>query len=166
MTKESFQIQMPSEARPLALLKRFFLLLFVLYLVSGLESSYRAFYQVRSLELHSTDRILRADSNVKTEVVSYGRTHVDVKVELIQGEKSETLARQLVPGNYFAALDPRWQRATQTIALTPEVVARFQPSAAILRATATGRPQWTRLPPPLVRELAVEIQRLEFKRSV
>jgi hypothetical protein len=41
--------------------------------------------------------------------------------------------------------------------VTPELLARFASGAAVVRATAHGRPQWMRTPPPEVREVAVEI---------
>jgi hypothetical protein len=41
----------------------------------------------------------------------------------------------------------------------PELLARFQMGAAKVRATAAGRRQWTRLPPPEVREITVGIER-------
>ncbi len=158
MTSGLFENPLRREARPLVFLKRGVQILLALYLVSGLESSYRAYYQVHSLDIRSTDQMLRAGSSVETKVVSYGRTPVDVKVELIQGQASETLAVQFVSSNYFAALDPRWRQATQTIVITPGMLARFQAGPAMLRATAIGRHQWMRLPPPVVCEATVEIQ--------
>jgi len=83
---------------------------------------------------------------------------VDVRLELIQEEHSETLAVQHVPDNTYAFFDPRAQRASQTVLITQEILAKFQAGKAKVRATATGRPQWTRLPPPVIRELEVEIQ--------
>jgi hypothetical protein len=38
------------------------------------------------------------------------------------------------------------------------MLARFEPGTATLRATAVGRPQWLRVPPPTVREQPVIIQ--------
>jgi hypothetical protein len=160
MAEDLFKYQSTGDAWPLAFLKRLFLIVLVVYVVSGLESGYRAFYQVHRLEIHSANSILRSGSVVETKVVSYARTTVTVEVELIQGQTSEMLAVHSLPGNYFAALDPRWKQAVQTITVTPENLVRFQNGSAILRATATGRHQWMRLPPPLVREMAVEIQRL------
>lgn len=90
---------------------------------------------------------------------SSGRTTIDVRVELIQAGHSETLAVQQVRGNDWASFDPRPRRASQSVVLTPDQLARFLPAPAAVRATATGRRQWLRLPPPTVREAAVEIQR-------
>jgi hypothetical protein len=65
---------------------------------------------------------------------------------------------QQVPKNEYAFFDPRPRRASQNVVLTPEVLARFQPGPGRLRGIATGRAQWSRVPPPVVKELAVEIQ--------
>jgi hypothetical protein len=76
----------------------------------------------------------------------------------VQGSHAETLAVQFVRGNEWGSIDPRARRASQAVVLAPEVLSRFRAGAAVLRATATGRPQWMRLPPPTVRESAVEIR--------
>ena len=147
------------ESRPLVFLRRAALAFLALCSVTALASGHRAYFQVRGLELRVGEPVLRAGSVVETEVVSSGRTHVDVRVELVQGSHAETLAAQFVRGNEWGSIDPRTRRASQTIVLTPEILSRFNPGAALLRATATGRPQWTRLPPPTARETAVEIRR-------
>lgn len=146
-------------ARPLVFLKRVCFVLLSVYMVIGLIAAYRAYYQVRSLELQSGNSILRPGSSIQTTLVSYARTTVDVRLELIQGAHTETLATMRVPGNEWAFLDPRSRRASQTAMLTADVLNRFEAGTAQLRATAIGRHQWMRLPPPVVRELAVEIQR-------
>lgn len=146
------------DARPLGLLRKAVLLLFALCLVTAVASGYRAYYQVRSLELQLSEPTLGNGSVIQVAVAGSGRTTIDVRVELIQGTHSETLAVQRVPGNEWAAFDPRPRRASQRVVLTPEQLARFRNGAAKVRATATGRPQWMRLPPPTVREAAVEIR--------
>lgn len=146
------------DALPIAYLKKAILVFLAVFLVIGMAASYRAYFQVHSLELHFTERMLRNGSAIQTTVVSYGRTSVSVRLELIQGAHAETLALQRLPKNKYAFFDPRTQQASQTVALTPEILARFQPGTAQVRATALGGPQWTRTPPPVVRELSVEIQ--------
>ena len=153
-----FENLSPRDARPLALLKRVVLAALALCLVTAAVSGYRAYYQVRSLELRLDEPVLRGGSVIQTEVVGSGRTTIDVRLELIQGGRSETLALQRVRGNDWAAFDPRPTNGAQSVVLTPEHLAHFRNGAATLRATATGRPQWTRLPPPTVREAAVEIR--------
>jgi hypothetical protein len=56
------------------------------------------------------------------------------------------------------AYDPRFRRGSLSVVLTPELLGCFRPGAALLRATARGRPQSMRAPPPAVRELPVEIR--------
>ncbi|HVF66168.1 MAG TPA: hypothetical protein VM914_00795 [Pyrinomonadaceae bacterium] len=158
MSERMFESLYVKEPRPLVFLRRAALAFLALCSVTALASGHRAYFQVRRLELRADGPVLRAGSSVETEVVSSGRTHVDVRVELLQGSHAETLAVQSVRGNEWGSIDPRARRASQTIVLTPELLSRFREGAAVLRATATGRPQWTRLPPPTVRETAVEIR--------
>jgi hypothetical protein len=146
------------DARPIALLKKAILILLALCVVTALVSGYRAYYQVRSLELQLTEPILRNGSVVQIAVVGSGRTTIDVRLELIQGAHSETLAVQHLPGNAWASFDPRSTRGSYRVMLTPALLARFHNGPAKVQAIATGRPQWTRLPPPEVREVTVEIQ--------
>ncbi len=153
-----FEGSLIKEKRPIVLLKRVGLLLFGVYFVILMLAGYRAYYQVRSLELQSPDSIVKPGATIKTTVVSYARTGVTVRLDLIQGGRSETLAVQGVRGNEWALFDPRSREASQTTVLTKDVLDRFAPGPAQLRATATGRPQWMRLPPPVVREQVVEIQ--------
>lgn len=157
MSERMFESLNVKESRPLVFLRRAVLAFVALCAVTALASGHRAYFQVRGLELRVDEHVLRAGSVVETEVVSSGRTHADVRVELVQGTHAETLAVQFVPGNEWGSIDPRTRRASQRVVLTPEVLSRFESGAAVLRATATGRPQWTRLPPPTVRETAVEI---------
>jgi hypothetical protein len=141
----------------MTILKRIFVVLIAAFLIVGAISSYRAWYQVKSLNLNA-DLVLHNGSLVETGVVSYGRTPVDVRVELIQGSKSETIGEYSVRGNNWSFFDPRTRHASRKNFLTQGVLSSFEPGKALLRATATGRPQWTRLPPPLIRETLVEIQ--------
>ena len=145
------------DARPILWLKRVFVFVIVALLVIGAVSSHRAYFQVRSLEL-SAPHTLSAGSVVNTSVVGSGRTQVDVEVDLIQGTHSERLQHLHLTGNNLAFFDPRTQHGSDSVTLTSGTLSKFQPGPARLRAVATGREQWTRLPPPTVRELDVEIK--------
>jgi len=145
------------DARPILWLKRLFVFVIVALLVIGAVSSHRAYFQVRSLELNAP-HTLTAGAVVNTSVVGSGRTQVDVDVDLIQGTHSERLQHLHLTGNNLAFFDPRAQHGSDSVVLTSEMLSGFQPGAARLRAIATGREQWTRLPPPTVRELEVEIK--------
>lgn len=145
------------DARPILWLKRLFVVVIVLLLVIGAVASHRAYFQVRSLELNAPHS-LTAGSIVNAAVVGSGRTQVDVEVDLIQGTHSERLMHLHLTGNELAFFDPRTQHGSDSVALTAETLSKFQSGPARLRAVATGCEQWTRLPPPTVRELEVEIK--------
>jgi hypothetical protein len=146
------------DARPIVWLKRLFVFVIVALLAIGMVSSHRAYFQVRSLDLNAP-RALSAGSVVDTSVVSSGRTMLDVDVDLIQGTHSERILHLHLRGNELGFFDPRTQHKSGNVTLPAELLAKFQPGAARLRAVATGRPQWTRLPPPTVREIEVELTR-------
>lgn len=153
-----FETRAIPEARGIVLLKRVFTIIVSVYLVIGMISAYRAFYQVRSVEIQSAD-VLQSGSVISTNVVSYARGPVDVRLELVQDGQSATIAAMRVRGNEWGLLDPRTQRGSQSIVLTDDVLIQFANGKAIVRAIAIGRPQWGRLPPPLIRERVVSIQR-------
>jgi hypothetical protein len=153
-----FETRTVPEARGLVLLKRVFTIAVSAYLVIGMISAYRAFYQVRSVEIESAD-VLQSGSAISTNIVSYARGPIDVRIELVQDGHSATIAALRVRGNEWALLDPRTQHGSQSIVLADDVLKQFANGKAIVRATAIGRPQWGRLPPPLIRERAVSIQR-------
>ena len=151
-----FETQTPPKAQPIVWMKRFFVFVIVALLAIGAVSSHRAYFQVRSLELNAPHS-LSVGAVVEAAVVSSGRTTVDVDVDLIQSTHTERLFTFRVRGNELGFFDPRTRHGSQSATLTAEVLAKFQPGGARLRAVATGREQWTRLPPPTVRELDVQI---------
>ena len=153
-----FETQSIPESRAIVILQRVFSIVIVALLAIGAVSSYRAYVQVRTLELNVGSEV-REGTEITASVVTSGRTTVDVVVELVQGSHSETLCAMQVRGNELAFFDPRSQQTSQTMVVTNEQLSRFDPGSAIIRATATGRPQWTRLPPPTVIEKSVEIHR-------
>ena len=145
------------DARPILWLKRVFVFVIVAFLVIGAVSSHRAYFQVRSLELNAP-RVLSVGSVVNASAVGSGRNKIDVNVELVQGAHSERLLHLHLSGNKLAFFDPRPKYGAESVVLTSEMLSKFQPGAARLRAVGTGRPQWGRLPPPTVREMDVEIK--------
>ena len=146
------------ESRAIAVLKRSFLIIIVALLGIGAVSSYRAYVQVYSLDL-IVEPQLRVGTQLGASVVTSGRTTVDVVVEMVQGSNSATLWVMHIRGNELGFFDPRSQQRSQTTVLTGEQLSKFQAGPAMIRATATGRPQWMRLPPPTVIERSVEIDR-------
>ena len=152
-----FETRVIPEARPLTLLRRTTVVLVLVFLCIGAISTYRAWVQVQYLELRSSESTLHSGSIVETVVVNSARTTIAVRLELIQGAHAETLDVLELRGNEFGFFDPRSKNAAQKVILTANQLAGFQSGEALLRATATGRPQWGRIPPPVVREMKVVI---------
>lgn len=145
------------ETRALTWLRTGTVVFVAAFLVIGAISTYRAWVQVRYLELRSSNRTLRVGSVIETNVVNSARTTIAVRLELVQGAHAETLDLISVKGNELGFFDPRSRSASQRVVLTKEQLAGFKPGDATLRATGTGRPQWGRTPPPVVREMKVMI---------
>jgi len=145
------------EARPLTWLRKGTIVFVAVFLVIGAISTHRAWVQVQRLELRSSDQTLRVGSVVETEVVSSARNAIAVHLELVQGPRTETLDVINVRGNELGFFDPRSRHASQRVALTKEQLAGFETGEATLRAIGTGRPEWGRTPPPVVREMNVLI---------
>lgn len=147
------------EPRVLTAVKVFLVAFVAFHAVIALLSGYRAIWQLRSLHVTAAERTLRAHSQVKADVVTSGRVYVNLRLELIQGDRSEPLGERRVPKNSFASYDPRPRHASLSVELTPELLSHFRPGPARVRATALGGSQWVGLlqPPSMVREIEVEI---------
>jgi hypothetical protein len=129
----------------------------VTYVVPGLFSSYRAWVQVRSLELTVPNRELRSGDTIRVRTVSWARTWVNVDLLLLQGSRADTLAFHQIPKNRNASIDPRWRRDSIVVVLSQPVLTGYDRGAATVRAVAVGGPQWLRTPPPLIREAVVQL---------
>lgn len=156
--EQIFSERVDSYPRWMVHLKRVLLLIVAVHLVIGIVSAYRAYFQIHSLEV-TTDQVLKSGSVIKTNVVTYGRSFADVRLELVQNGKALKLYDLHVPANEFGFYDPRTQSGSFSVLITPQILEQFKVGSAVLRATAVGREQWTRLPPPAVREVNVTIQR-------
>ena len=129
----------------------------VTYVVPGLFSAYRAWVQVRSLELVVPRSEVRLGDTIRVRAVSWARTRVRFDLQLVQDARSRTLATRVIPDNYNASIDPRWRRDSIVVVMSQTLVAGYDSGAATLRANAIGGPQWLRTPPPLVRQLRVNL---------
>ncbi len=153
-----FYNKMASESRPIVFLKKAIVLFAIAFLLLGIISSHRAYYQVRNVDLTIDDLTLRPGSVIGGNVTTSGRTFANVKVELVQGTHVLDLIERLVPANEFGFLDPRTQSISFTIDLSREMLSAFADGPTVIRATVHGRPQWTRVPPPVVKEIPVMIE--------
>jgi hypothetical protein len=148
-----------SVPRPLLFLKRAGQVVVVTYLVIGAFATWRSYYQVHSLDLQVDNAVLHPGSTITANLISYGRNRIDVRFDLIQDSHIQTLGSQQVRGNEWALLDPRIRTAAPVVVLSRDVLDQFEPRALVVRITATGRPQWGRTPPPVVREMVMNVQR-------
>ena len=145
------------DTRGIALVKRVCLIVISVYFVIGMIALYRALVQVHRVELNAAAP-LRDDSAISATVLSYGRTPVDLRLELVQQTHTETLATKQLAKNDWALLDFRIRKFTETVVLPRDVLDKFADGKAVVRATVTGRLQLGHMPAPIAREQDVEIQ--------
>lgn len=126
------------------------------FLVDGF-AIYRRLSQLRRLNVEVSSAELRAGSAVTLDASSWATTMVTVRLELVQGARTETLLLHRLPPNEEATLDPRPRSARLRVVLTAGQLARYGAGDGVLRATATWRAQLLRESRPVVREVAVRI---------
>lgn len=156
-TRSSSTGWMSTGSRLVRVAKRVMLIVTLLCLTVGAYSVSRAWAQVRRLDVQVMSPNVRPGLPVVVQVVTSGRTPVDVRLELVQGTHAEMLATLRVAASRDGFLDPRDRLGTMTPTFTPEFLAHFQGGPAIVRATAVGRPQWLHTPAPVVREVPVAL---------
>ena len=147
------------QPKSMVILKWIILPLLVVHVVLASWSGYRAIVQVYSVDLTVADSVIRAGSPVTYSAVGSGRVTVTLHLELLQDSLKQPLGQQMINTNTTPSYDPRPIRGGATVSVTPEMLARFAPGAATIRATAIGRAQWLRTPPPTVREIPVVIEK-------
>jgi len=147
------------ESRGYRLAKRAVIAFILVQLPIGALSSYRAWVQIKSLTLSTSSTTLAPGVVVRSDLVSWARTESDARIELVQGKHVTMLGEVYLPRNHEPVFDPRPQRGSVVVTLEPAMLAAFEPGAAVLRASAVGRPQWLRVPPPTLREQPVTIAR-------
>src|ERR1041385_7190746 len=141
----------------MVVLRRVIVPLVAIHIILATWSGYRAVVQVFSLDVLVPAAIVHDQSMVGFRATSSGRVWVTERVELIQGSHSETLIATRVPSTVNPSYNPRPVRATQSVPVSADFIDRFAAGPAPLPATAVGRPQWLRPPPPTVREMAITI---------
>ena len=131
----------------------------LLQLPIGALSSYRAWVQIKELTLTTTSPTLSPGVVVQSNLVSWARTESDARIEIVQGKKVAMLGEVYLPRNHEPVFDPRPKSGSVVVTLEPAMLAEFDAGPAVLRASAVGRPQWLRVPPPTVRELPITISK-------
>jgi len=148
----------PTKQKPLPA-KRVLLASIVVQLPIGAMSSYRAWVQIKDLTLTTTSPVLTPGVVVRADLASWARTESDARIELVQGSRVVMLGEVYVRRNHEPVFDPRPQHGSVVVTISPEMLADLQPGPATLHASAVGRPQWMRVPPPTIRDQAVTIAR-------
>jgi len=126
-------------------------------LVYGSFCLYRAWVQVKKLDLAIAGAPVLSGSVARVDVITSGRVPVDVQLEVIQGTRAETLAVQRVSTHRNPFWDSRNIASTLTVTFSKDALAELAPGAALLRATAKGRRLWMYEPSPVVRDLPVSV---------
>lgn len=135
--------------------KRVVLIIALLYGAVGIWSAYRAWAQVQLLDVKVVSTSLRPGMPSVVRVVTSGLTYVTVRLDLVQGSHSETLADLRVAPSPKGILSPGKRQGSMMPSFTTEFLAKFQPGPAILRTTASGVPKWFLSPAPVVQEIPV-----------
>ena len=148
-----------AESRVSRLGKRAVLWFILLQLPIGALSSYRAWVQIKELTLTTTSPTLSPGVVVQSNLVSWARVESDARIEIVQGNRVAMLGEVYLPRNHEPVFDPRPKSGSVAVTIEPQMLAAFDPGPAVLRASAVGRPQWLRVPPPTIRELAVIISK-------
>lgn len=130
---------------------------FLVHLPIWIASSVAAWFQVYRLELRPPASAIGPGTPLRADIVSSGRVWVELRMELVQDGRVHPIATHRVEDNDWAGYDQRPRPDSLRTVVTPELYRQLRPGPAVLRAVATGRPQWTRTPPPTVRERAVAI---------
>jgi hypothetical protein len=128
------------------------------HVLLAMISGYRAIVQVYELRIVNPPATIEAGSRVEAAVVTSGRATVAVRLELVQGRESRLLGVRDVRGNRDGAYDPRPRRGSLAVTVSSGMLNGAAEGPALLRATATGRSQWLRVPPPTVTNVPVVIQ--------
>lgn len=142
-------------SRLLRVAQRVAALVALMYVAIGAWSLYRAYFQVRNLDLSAMSPRLRPGLPAVVRVVTSGSSPVEVRLALIQGAHEAVLATLRVSAGRNSFYDPRPRQGSMTPSFTAEFLAQFQPGPAVLRATAIGRPRWFLTPKPVSQEMAV-----------
>lgn len=145
------------DTRSMVVVRRLLLVVAVpFFLVDGF-AIYRRLTQLRRLDVQMSSAELRAGSTVIVDASSWATTVMTVRLELVQGARSDTLLVHRRLPNEEATLDPRPRSARLRVVLSAEELAHYRAGDAVLRATASWSAQLLRKSRPVVREVAVTI---------
>ena len=128
-----------------------------IFVAAGALASYRAFYPISDVRTLVAALPVRAGTAIRVDAATSGRGPVSIRVELVQGDRSATLVLDRVRSRRWAFWDfRRVPHATQAV-VSGATLAGFRSGKAVVRSTLVGSRAWLRQPPPVVDEVAVEL---------
>ena len=157
MAVRIFDNRLAQEWKGFTILRRIIIAAAIVHFSLAAASGYRAIVQVYDVTIE-TPRAIRSAQPFTVHVSTSGRTYVDVRVDLIQGSHTETIGSTTVDSNDSFFYDPRPKGMAMNVVVPVDLLSRFTPGHATIRATAVGRPQWLRTPPPTVDEARVTLE--------
>ena len=149
MAVRIFDKRLSQEWKGFVILRRAIITVAIVHFSLAAASGYRAIVQVYDVTIESP-AVIQPGSPMIVHVSTSGRTHVDVRVDLVQGGRTETIANTVVPSNDAFFYDPRAKGVAINAAVPADILSRFAAGKAAIRAVATGRSQFLRTPPPTV----------------
>ena len=139
------------------ILKRVTIVAAIVHFSLAAVAGFRAFVQVYSVGL-DVPAVISPGTAFTGRVITSGRVFNDARVELIQGEKSETIATAFITNNRTAFYNAIPRRTEIAATIPADILTRFQRGSAKLRITGFGTAQFTRVPPPKSKDVVVELR--------
>jgi hypothetical protein len=153
------------ESRFALIIRRTVIAIAGIYVLFFSWNMYRRIWQVLRIEPRAASAVLQAGDMVGYDVITSGTVRNRIRLELIQGDRTELVHEQLSQFRTQAVFDVRLFRYTPTVTLTEELLSRFQPGPATLRVTGFGSQKLLRTPAPRVSELRVQLITAASARS-
>jgi hypothetical protein len=152
-----FDNRLSQEWKGFVLLRRVTIAVAVVHFSLAAASGYRAIVQVYDVTIESP-AVIHPGSPLIVHASTSGRTRVEVRVDLVQGGRAETLSTTTVLSNDAFFYDPRAKGVAIDVAVPADILSRFYAGKATIRAVATGRSQFLRTPPPTVDVLETRLE--------
>lgn len=157
MAVRMFDNRLSQEWKGFVILRRTIIAAAIVHFSLAAASGYRAIVQIYDVTVESP-AVIHPGSPMIVHASTSGRTHVDVRVDLIQGGRTETISNTVVPSNDAFFYDPRAKGVAINVIVPSDILSRFAAGKATIRAVATGRSQFLRTPPPTVEVLQTRLE--------
>lgn len=157
MTVRVFDDRLSKEWIGFTVLRRVIIAAAVVHFSLAAVSLYRAETQIYSATLGPVAKVVTPGSTISAQFVTAGRTPVAARIELVQGSHIEVLASMRIPFNEHFFYDFRSKHASLSATVPADVLSRFSPGPALIRAIGEGGSQLLYVPPPKISETAIQL---------